>query len=409
MPVHFLIQILSPTEKEEANILITFDASNIVSYEKFDLFIKNNKDLFETRKNILFDKFDILMHVTWDDNKTKFKLFRNKYNNLVQRTICRVIKYYREFLPKECLIVEFGSFVKGTERILSDIDLTICYDALKTKDLECAEMIINYTITKILGYSIDHIHGKFQHYPQMHEFDHLTEKDNYYRIIFSDNKVDFKCGPETLQENLMNIKNVRDYKTMLEGYEEKYLLKCNIDCLYSIRVIENSTRYNFIEDLALLEKKYNICSDYVFKLSTSTLSNPFSISNLKKTLKNDGVVELYIFLSKLRKSLQPMADYSMDLDTLQSNRALNSYFGHEYTQRLFDSFLKFVFYWNRVELSLNYRSIALSTRCKIIFTHKEINRILNQDWGETTDIELLIAAKNEMMELIKAGLEKIRD
>ena len=387
--------------------MITFDASKIIPYEKFDSFTKSNKDLFETRKNSLFDKFDILRHVTWDDGKDQFKIFRSEYNNLVRKTIYSVIKYYRKFLPKECLIVEFGSFVKGTERILSDIDLTICYDDVKTEDFECAEMIINFTITKILGYSIDHIHGKFQHYPQIHDFDHFTEEDNHYRIIFTDNEVNFKCGPETLQENLMNIKNVRDYKAMLEGYEEKYLLKCNIDCLYSIKIIENSTGHNFIEDLVSLENKYDICSGYVFNLSSSTLSNPFSISNLKKTLKNDGVVELYIFLSKLRKILHLTNDYSMDLESLQSNLALISYFGHEYTQKLFNSFLKFIFYWNRVELSLNSRDIALSTRCKQVFTHQEINSLLHHDWGATTDIDLLITAKNEMTTLIKTGLDKL--
>ncbi len=389
--------------------MITFDASNIISYEKFDRFLTNRKKLFEAKKISLFEEFDILKHVTWDENKTQFMCFRRTYNILVRETVYAVIDYYRAFLPKECLIVEFGSFVKGTERILSDIDLTICYDEEKTADFECAEMLINYSITHILGFSIDHIHGKFQHYPLMHDFDNLTEEDNHYRFSFIDHQVDFKCGPETLQENLMNIKNVRDYQSMIEGYEEKYLLKCNIDCLYSIDVIENSMKHDFIGDLALLEHQYDICSDYVFNTSPSTLSDPFSISDLKKILKYSGVVEFYIFLAKLRKFLSLVDEYSMDIESLRTNRVLYDYFGEKYVFKLFDSFLKFIFYWNRVELSFNVRGIALSTRCNKEYSHEAMNSLLCDDWREAIDIQSLLTVKNELTSVIKTGLEKIKN
>lgn len=362
--------------------MFIFDATNVISYEDFNSFLTKEKRLLESKKQQLFEKYSIMEQVSWDENKVQFNLFRTDYNRLIRQSVYAVIAYYRSFLPKECLIVEFGSFVKGTERILSDIDLTICYDEIKTEHYECAEMLINYTITQLLNFSIDHIHGKFQHYPLMSDFDHLTEADNHYRLQFSEHHIDFQCGPETLQENLMNIKNVRDYSSMLEGYEEKYLLKCDIDCLYSIHIIENTMKHDFISDLAALEQRYDICSDYQFNTKPSELASQFSISELKRILKHHGVVEFYIFLAKLRKVIPfALQDYSMDMECLRHNPMLNEYFGEDYISQLFEAFLKLVFFWNRMELSLSHRNIALSTRCHQQFTLTNMDQLLQEDWG----------------------------
>ena len=43
-------------------------------------------------------------------------------------------------------------------------------------------------------------------------------------LDFGDGKIEYRCGPHTLPENLMNIKNVRDYGSLIAGYEEKYQL-----------------------------------------------------------------------------------------------------------------------------------------------------------------------------------------
>ncbi|GHT01634.1 hypothetical protein AGMMS50276_30060 [Synergistales bacterium] len=308
----------------------------------------------------------------------------------------------------DALMAEFGSFVKNTERIFSDIDFTICYDEHKTENYECAEEIIDYTLAEIFGFSIDHVHGNFQHYPEISEFNSLTEKDNHYRLIFDEgNFVDYKCGPETLIENLTNIKNVRDYESLITGYEEKYKKKINIDCLYSIEILENTTEHDFLFDLSKLEEKYDICEGYQFKLNDSKLYENFSISDVKRILKHDGIVEFYTFIAKLRKIVHLSDSYSMNMNMLWNNESLIYLFGMEYLTRLKESFISFIFYWNRIELSLHSRGIALSTRCCKKFLFDEMNQILNSDWGKTTNIETIILSKNKLTQMIQEGLEKL--
>jgi len=388
--------------------MIIFDARNIISYHKFHSFIAQKQNFFSAQKSNIFEHYGILKPVPFDGNIDKYQKFRNEYRALVQCLLKEVISYYRNYLPKELLIAEFGSFAKHTERIFSDIDFTICYDEHKTEKYACVEEIIDYTLAEILGFSIDHVHGKFQHYPEIPEFNSLTEKDNHYRLVFDEgNFIDYKCGPEALVENLTNIKNVRDYESMLTGYEEKYKNKINIDCLYSIEILENTTEHDFLDDLSKLEDKYDICEEYRFKLNDSKLDEQFSVSDVKRILKHDGIVEFYTFIAKLRKIVHLSDSYSMNMDMLWNNESLIRLFGMEYLIRLKECFIFFIFYWNRIELSLHLRGIALSTRCYKKFFIDEINRILNSDWGKTTSIEAIISSKNNLTQMIKEGLERL--
>ena len=202
--------------------MFIFDASSIISYEDFDTFIRDEKGFFIKERNKIFKKYSFFEKKDWDGNIEKYQNFRNDYRGLVQKVIKDTISFYRPYLPRELFIFEFGSFVKRTERIFSDVDFTICYDEKKTGAYECAEELLDYSIAKIFDYSIDHVHGNFQHYPKHPEFDKLTELDNQYRIQFENHSIDYSCGPETLSENLTNIKNVRDYQTLLTSFEIKY-------------------------------------------------------------------------------------------------------------------------------------------------------------------------------------------
>ncbi|MBS7825477.1 hypothetical protein J7547_09730 [Wohlfahrtiimonas chitiniclastica] len=384
--------------------MFIFDASNIILKKDFSLFVESKKNALESKKRKLFEQYKILSKKSWDKNITLFEQFRDEYNGVVHGVLLDVIAYYRKFLPEKCLIVEFGSFVKRTERLFSDFDFTICYDTAKTEQYEVTEQLINYSLASIFGYSIDQVHGKFQHYPDMPEVYIYTEKDNHYRLSFQDGVIDYKCGPETLNENLMNIKNVRDYKSMIDGYEEKYTQKCNIDCLYSIRIIENTTDHDFIGDLELLEQKYDICDGYPFDLVPYELSNKFQVSEIKKILKSKGIVEFYIFISMLRKRINFCSTYSMAISELWSNPIMLSFFGQDYITQLREVFSEFIFYFNRIELSLKQRGIALSTRCYIDFTAQSMNNLLSEDWGETTSIEQIIDARNQLAIVIQKGL-----
>lgn len=387
--------------------MILFDARKITSYEDFESFLKKETDMFNSTKISLFEKYDMLKADLTESRIEEYQSFRNEYRELVQRIIKDVIAHYRHHLPKNCLITEFGSFIKRTERILSDIDITFCYDEEKTEIYECAEELIDFTIASILGVSIDHVHGNFQHYPKNEEFNKLTESDNHYRIQFDENVIDYKCGPETLAENLTNIKNIRDYKTLLTSFEIKYQKKADIDSLYSIEILENTTNHDLLLDLMKFDEKYDICDNYQFKLQDSYLNEIFSISELKKILKHNGIVEFYIFIAKLRKSVELFNSYYMNIEMLWHNKPFIDFFGFDFVNRLRTSFITFIFYWNRIELSLKKRGIALSTRCYKSVTKKEINNILNNDWGYSTNIDTILTSKNNLTHMISEGLSKI--
>lgn len=387
--------------------MILFDARKITSYEDFESFLKKETDMFNSTKISLFEKYDMLKADLTENRIEEYQSFRNEYRELVQRIIKDVIAHYRHHLPKNCLITEFGSFIKRTERILSDIDITFCYDEEKTEIYECAEELIDFTIASILGFSIDHVHGNFQHYPKNEEFNKLTESDNHYRIQFDENVIDYKCGPETLAENLTNIKNIRDYKTLLTSFEIKYQKKADIDSLYSIEILENTTNHDLLLDLMKFDEKYDICDNYQFKLQDSYLNENFSISELKKILKHNGIVEFYIFIAKLRKSVELFNSYYMNIEMLWHNKPFIDFFGFDFVNRLRTSFITFIFYWNRIELSLKKRGIALSTRCYKSVTKKEINNILNNEWGYSTNIDTILTSKNNLTHMISEGLSKI--
>lgn len=389
--------------------MFLFNAEKITTKNDFDFFVGEQNKFLNKTKGVLFRKYGVLCKGDWIGDVENYQKFRDEYKNLVHGILINVISEYRRFLPEKCLIVEFGSFAKGTERIFSDFDFTICYDEPKTEQYEVAEELIDYSLASIFEISVDKIHGKFQHYPDMPEMYIYTEEDNRYRLIFEDGIIDYKCGPETLNENLMHIKNVRDYQSMITGYEEKYKYKCNIDCLYSKVIIENTTEHDLFGDLAALEEKYDICDGYIFKLSPYIQKGRFQISEIKKLLKADGVVEFYIFISMLRKKVGFNSTYSMDISTLWTNNIILSTFGEEYVSRLRQAFTEFIFFFNRIEVSLNKRDIPLSTRCYDEFTLASINVMLAEDWGTSTDLGMVVGARNKLASSIQAGLSILKE
>lgn len=384
--------------------MFTFNASKITKKKDFDFFVEKERDFLKQRKEELFEKYSILKKDAWNGDIEKYEKFRSEYSGVVHSILTDVIANYRRFLPKKCLIAEFGSFAKRTERIFSDFDFTICYDELKAEQYEVAEELIDYSLASIFECSIDHIHGKFQHYPDMPEVYAYSEVDNHYRLIFEDGIIDYKCGPETLNENLIHIKNVRDYHSMITGYEEKYINKCNIDCLYSIKILENTTEHDFLGDLTVLEQKYDICDGYVFDLTPYELKEQFQISEIKHVLKTRGVVEFYIFIAALRKKVGFCSIYSMNIADLWTNQVILSFFGRGYISQLQKTFVEFIFFFNRIELSLNKRGIPLSTRCYNSFTLTSVNELLAEDWGSSTDIDIVIDARNKLASIVKEGL-----
>ena len=182
--------------------MFIFDATRIIGYKDYIEFISFEKSWFDAKKLQLFECYHITECAIWNRDTKNYNMFREDYRRIRQNVICHVIEKFRRFLPAQCLIYEFGSLTKHTDRIESDTDLTFCYDVMKTDLLECVEELIDYAIVYVFEHSIDHIHGKFQHYPMIHDYDDLTDDDNIYVLQFDDGQIKYQCGPETHNKNL---------------------------------------------------------------------------------------------------------------------------------------------------------------------------------------------------------------
>ena len=387
--------------------MFIFDCTRIISYKDYNCFISSLKTEFDTQKSYLFDSYNITKGTIPPNQECYFE-FRDKYRNLRQNIIKTVLRKFRSYLPLNCLIYEFGSLTKHTDRIESDTDLTICYDEDKKILFENAEELINYSIVRIFEHSIDHIHGKFQHYPINHKYDHLTDKDNLYVLKFDTGSIEYKCGQETLCENIMSIKNVRNYAALIEGYEEKYRLRCNIDCLYSVNILENTTQHDFLNDLAKLEINNNIFQGYKYRYSCYSVGECVEISYIKKAFK-DTIVSMYIMISYLRKKVDWLSEYSMNMDDVFGSNVLRSYWGDTYINDLKKCFINMIFYWDKIELMLKKKSVPLSTRCHAILSDQKLNDMLYNEYNVVNMMDFIIKSINDLNDVISRGWSLINN
>ena len=385
--------------------MFVFDCTEIIGYREYLDFLSLVRAEFDAEKRVLFDRFSIEGPApAFDPNA--YDEFRHQYRNLRQGVIKRVLARFRAFLPSECLIYEFGSLTKFTDRIESDIDLTICYDAPKTVVHECVEELIDYTIAAVFRQSIDNIHGKFQHYPMDRRHEALTEADNLYALQFGRESIEYKCGPETLHENLMHIKNRRDYRSLLDGYREKYTFRCNIDCLYSIDVLENTSGHDLIGDLAALEASNDIFDGFRYEERLYAFAETVEISHIKKALKNT-VVAVYTMIAYLRKRMDWLNGYSMTMDDVFQSDVLRTAFGGDYIDRLRHDLLLMLFYWDKIELILKSNDIRLSTRCHRLVAKQELNAMLYREYRQRGMMEAIERSVNSLNALVSEGWRQV--
>lgn len=382
--------------------MFIFDVTGIIGYHDYTEFTSSEKIWFDSEKKKLFDRYHFMEHAVWKHDTENYNSFRKEYRKLRQDIIRDVIHKFREFLPERCLIYEFGSLTKFTDRIESDTDLTFCYDEKKNELYECVEELIDYAVVYVFEHSIDHIHGKFQHYPMIHDYDDLTEEDNLYILQFDEGQIKYHCGPETLAENLMHIKNVRDYHSLIEGYREKYMLRCNIDCLYSIEILENSTEHDFLSDLAELEEQNDIFLTYQYLPKTYAFGENIEISCLKRAFKGT-IVDMYIMIAYLRKKLKWLKQYSMMMDDVFHSEKLTELFGKSYMEQWEEYLTRMLFYWDKIELLLKKNTVLLSTRCHRHYTKQKLNVMLYEEYHEMNLMENILDSINALRTVITNG------
>ena len=100
--------------------MFVFDVSSFISYKEYTDFIANLKSKFDEKRNSLFEIYNITNSAVWNNRPDEYTEFRDKYRELRQDVINEIIKKFRKFLPNNCLIYEFGSLTKFTDRIESD-------------------------------------------------------------------------------------------------------------------------------------------------------------------------------------------------------------------------------------------------------------------------------------------------
>ena len=94
----------------------------------------------------------------------------------------------------------------------------------------------------------------------------------------------------------------------------------------------------------------------------------------------------------------------MNIEMIWENKLLEQFLGKEYICALHSAFITFIFFWNRIEVTLKKVGIPLSTRCYKLFSISEINQLLESDWGNNTKIENIIESKNELINLVEKGM-----
>lgn len=99
--------------------------------------VETQKRSFERKREGLFNKYLILEKSRWDGDLKKYDSFRDEYLVIINGILTDSIYKYREVSSEKCLIAEFGKpLAKRTERVLSDLDFTICYDDPKTEHMK---------------------------------------------------------------------------------------------------------------------------------------------------------------------------------------------------------------------------------------------------------------------------------
>ena len=114
-------------------------------------------------------------------------------------------------------------------------------------------------------------------------------------------------------------------------------------------------------------------------------------------------------ISFLRKKVAWLNQYSMTIDDVFKSNELILFFGSEYIERLRNSFIQMIFYWDRMELLLNNHNISLCTRCHTVFSKKNLDDMLYEKYSETNLLDKILISINNLNTVIFHGWRIINE
>lgn len=114
-------------------------------------------------------------------------------------------------------------------------------------------------------------------------------------------------------------------------------------------------------------------------------------------------------ISFLRKKVNWLDQYSMTMDDVFNSNELILLFGEEYIKNLKNSFVKMIFYWDRIELLLKKHEIRLSTRCHKVFSKKKLNDMLYEKYSEESLVDKALYSINDLNTVVSHGWRVISE
>ncbi len=387
-----------------------FDARNIISYSEFDNFIANMQKQLETQKKEVIYKYNVDCQNTWDKDIDKYQKFRCEYRDIVVNMFKKVIGFYKMYLPNEYIILLEGSYGRDSDRIFSDIDYTLIYDVEKTIYLACVEELINLSLAKIFKISRDRVHSIFTYLPSSVSKRTYTEEDNAFRMVFKELTLDYKCRENTMPDVISNMFSVRDYHSFIEYLENEMKVNPDTEWLYSFKIIENTSTHDLLNDINKMEQKYDKMSFAPIQIKNHLSTDVFTVAQLKKVIKYDLLDQYYLFVSRVRKIYQHIfGEHAfLNVERFLSSEKYAKIIGEQLHKNIKNQYVEYLFYLNRLEISLCKNNIELSSHSYKEITKEWIEEIYHTDWNDTNVIDKLIELKQSLFALLNEVLLNLK-
>lgn len=387
-----------------------FNAINIISYDEFEYVIVNIQKQFETQKKEIFYKYNIYDQIDWDKDTEKYQKFRYDFRTVVVNMFKKVINFYKKYLPNEYIILLEGSYGRDSDRIFSDIDYTLIYDVEKTDYLACIEELINLSLARICNIPRDKVHSIFTYLPSNIPQRTYTEKDNAFMMVFEDYKLEYKCRKNTIHDVMSNIFSVRSYNHFIAYLDNEMKLHPDTEWLYSFKIIENTSAHNLLNDITEMEKKYRKISFSSIQIDEHLPADIFTIAQFKKVIKYDLLDKFYLFVSRMRKIYQAIFDeYSfLNVEEFLSNNKYVKIIGKHFHENIKNLYVEYLFYLNRLEISLGNNKIELSSHNYKKVSKDWIEEIYYADWRYNNVISRLNELKQHLFAIFNQVLLNLR-